>query len=585
MAMIQTRIKLSKNVLVLLCLLLIAGTTGNGEHATQTITYASESGIMSTNHTITIDANLSDWASDEILYGNDNVVWHITWDSSKLYIAVERGETFHGSSSDYDVVWVYLDTGETGSVNSVDWNGRHTLPLYAHWAFILRPWNKYWNLREWNNTDWKADCPYFGVEPAQDWYHGIAEIEIPFSDIGNPSSLGVVLYLTNGADNYLFGCTPTENPFGYNACLTKYWLYPHLTQNVSPNAPLISHGPLHINGNSDLVNLAQLYGWPGNGTPENPYLIEGYTFDGNGGGYAFWLENTDLHVLIKNCRIWNATSTYIFPYGAGLRLVSASNITVSHNLITSSKHAIELCGAMNVTIKHNTVTDSYFGIYFNTPASSNALVERNIVTKNNEGIVLYDGPIGEIIGNVISNNAIGISMSGARSNIVKGNEIYENYYHGMYLTGGSNLNDVRENRIYSNGNCGIVLDSSNSNQIVYNTISDNNGYGVSISGSSGNIVFANNFYRNNGAGKSANGSSQAYDDTGNSWDDGVNTGNYWSNWDETGTYPIDGSASAVDHFPQHTPIVHEHGPYYLWLIICLILIPILKRYIDKPPEI
>ncbi|MEM3397380.1 MAG: NosD domain-containing protein [Thermoplasmata archaeon] len=523
---------------------------------------------LTTNHTITIDANLSDWHSDEVLGGNDNAIWYLTWDATNLYIALNRQETFHGSDSDYDVLWLYMDTRNGGTVESVDWNGKHTLPFHADWCFILRPWNKYWNLREWNGTAWVPDKPYFGVEPAQDWGNGIAEFEIPFTDIDNPVSISVAVFLTNGADNYLFGASPAGNPSGYSVALKTYWNYYNLSTNVSPNSPWRSSGPLHINGNNEFIYIAQTNGWPGNGTAENPYIVEGYEFNGNGGGYALWIENTDLYFVLKNCKLWNATFQYTYPYGPAVMLSAVSNATIEHNILTKSKYGVKFQGGCkNIRISENTVTETYFGVFGEDIDASYIKVWSNIVSANNEGVVFYHAQQSEIRNNTILLNSIGITLSGGRAILIAENFVHHNYYHGISISGASHLNVIRSNIIANNGNCGITIwGDSDSNTIVYNTIADNNGYGVSISeSSSGNKVYGNNFYRNNGAGKGTNGASQGYDDVGNSWDDGTN-GNYWSNWDGTGGYPIDGGANAEDRYPYTSPVVPE-DQNFLWCLL------------------
>lgn len=520
---------------------------------------------LTTYHSINIDANLSDWQADEVLYGNDNTVWYLTWNSTRLFIALNRGETFHGSDSDYDVIWVYLDTRSGGTPESVDWNGRHVLAFNADWCFILRPWNKYWNLREWNGSAWVPDMPYFGVEPAQDWWNGIAEIEIPFEDIGSPESLSVSLFLTNGADNYLFGASPTANPSGYDVALKTYWIYPELEENVSPNSPLVASAPLHINGNSDFIYTAQTYGWPGNGSQENPYLIEGYLFDGNGGDYALWIENTDLHFIVRKCQFWNTSNQGITPYGDGILLSNVSNAIIENNILTQNVHGIHIInGGTDLKIIENCITNAYFGVFADGSAI-NIEISENIISNNNEGIVLYSSQNSKIRDNTILFNAIGITLGGTRNLEIEGNHIMRNYYHGIYIFSGSEHNLITQNIIAKNRNTGITIaGQSSGNCICYNTFSDNVGYAVAITeNSNSNQVYGNNFYRNNGAGKGVNGPSQAYDDVGNAWDNG-SAGNYWSNWDGTGTYPIDGSAHAEDRYPQTSPVVVEgHGLYVL----------------------
>ncbi|MGB9636493.1 MAG: hypothetical protein ACPL1Y_04520, partial [Thermoplasmata archaeon] len=207
---------------------------------------------LTTYHNISVDANLSEWASDENLSGRDNANWYFTWNETNLFVGLSRGETFHGAADNYDVIWVYMDTEVGGTNNSVDWNGRHVLPFSADWCFVFKPTpygndSYYWNLRHWNGSDWQIDMNYTGTNstgavgwPAWHWDNGIAEFAIPFQDINitNASSIKVVFYLTNGADNWLFGATPTQNPTGGSPqTLIAFWNYTSLQNGTVPNNP------------------------------------------------------------------------------------------------------------------------------------------------------------------------------------------------------------------------------------------------------------------------------------------------------------------------------------------------------------
>ncbi len=50
--------------------------------------------------------------------------------------------------------------------------------------------------------------------------------------------------------------------------------YNLIKTNLSDNIKYIPHGVIKINSNFDFENIAQQEGWSGNGTQENPYIIE-----------------------------------------------------------------------------------------------------------------------------------------------------------------------------------------------------------------------------------------------------------------------------------------------------------------------
>jgi hypothetical protein len=115
------------------------------------------------------------------------------------------------------------------------------------------------------------------------------------------------------------------------------------TKNVnknSPNAPVREEAivggrmnAIYINGNKEFRKQASANGWSGDGTQRNPYIIEGYNIDANGGSYCIMIENTDVWFVIQRCSLKNANNdAYI---GAGIILRNVSNAKILHNKICS----------------------------------------------------------------------------------------------------------------------------------------------------------------------------------------------------------------------------------------------------------
>ncbi|MGC9060537.1 MAG: hypothetical protein ACP5JR_04820, partial [Thermoplasmata archaeon] len=50
----------------------------------------------------------------------------------------------------------------------------------------------------------------------------------------------------------------------------------HVTKETKTETRGTAHAPIHINGNADFANQAANEGWPGDGTPTNPFIIDGY---------------------------------------------------------------------------------------------------------------------------------------------------------------------------------------------------------------------------------------------------------------------------------------------------------------------
>ncbi len=99
---------------------------------------------------------------------------------------------------------------------------------------------------------------------------------------------------------------------------------------------------IHISGNSDFV------GYRGSGTADDPYVIEGLNLkDHVGNGIV--IENTDAHVLIKNCTMENLNGGYDALLPVGMNLEGVRNIRIEGCSVSDSD--IRISRAENVRIK------------------------------------------------------------------------------------------------------------------------------------------------------------------------------------------------------------------------------------------
>ncbi len=137
--------------------------------------------------------------------------------------------------------------------------------------------------------------------------------------------------------------------------------------NVSVELGLYQeHEPIEISDNGDFEDQ----GWPGNGTPGNPYLIEGLEIRSD--STCIWISQTTVHFEIKNC------------------IISGNN--------EGNLPGIHLSDLVNGTVRNCIVQDHVIGFYashcencnlFNNTAKGNRIVgfhvywTRNCLMKNN----------------------------------------------------------------------------------------------------------------------------------------------------------------------------------------------------------
>lgn len=148
------------------------------------------------------------------------------------------------------------------------------------------------------------------------------------------------------------------------------------------------------------------------------------------------------------------------------------------------------------TLEGFKATEANNGIKIN---SNNNIVKNNIVSNNNEGIVLKSSSNNELSGNIAdSNNGNGISLDSSSGNKLIGNTANSNVGNGIDIILSSNGNSLSGNKVSNNGR-GIRLASSNNNNLNGNEVSKNT-EGISLSSSSGNKLIDNIVNSNEGNG-------------------------------------------------------------------------------------
>jgi len=254
------------------------------------------------------------------------------------------------------------------------------------------------------------------------------------------------------------------------------------------------HGAIRINGDDEFTTTASSEGWSGSGTPADPYIIENYEIDAEGGGNAIYIGNTTVNFIIRNCTLFNAS--YVSdPYydGSGISLHNALNGLIYNNTIFSVKHGFYMYEEPSAnTIRNNTIYNTMFGIYMEQNSDSNNITGNEISGITISGIYVSLSTGNRIEGNNISNSGLyGIYIHNAKQNAFTGNNLSGNK-GGMWLELHSDRNIIRNNTIdASRSNDGLTLEDSIENQVVGNVISGTDGRGVVLSGSNNNVLSEN----------------------------------------------------------------------------------------------
>jgi len=109
------------------------------------------------------------------------------------------------------------------------------------------------------------------------------------------------------------------------------------------------HAPIHIVGDANFTSANGVVG--GSGTPDDPYIIEGWEIDAEGGEYCIRIENTNAYFIIRNCRVYNASDPF---GGSGIELICVQNGCIENNIICFNDEGIYIIDDSNyIFIKNN----------------------------------------------------------------------------------------------------------------------------------------------------------------------------------------------------------------------------------------
>ncbi|MFX0102387.1 MAG: PKD domain-containing protein [Candidatus Hodarchaeota archaeon] len=327
----------------------------------------------------------------------------------------------------------------------------------------------------------------------------------------------------------------------------------------------VNHPTILISNNTDLQNFPNK---TGNGTVDDPYIIEDLVING-GGVTAIQISNTNLFLEIRNC---NLTGGYgMFSQQGGIVLWNCSNVNITGNFIYDTPYGIGLGiipmvqGSSNNTISKNNITLCTYGIIIASSSSNNQVFENKIWNCGAVGMM----PTGIAVGssnNTVSMNSIwdcggyGIEIYGSNITVSRNNITNLQNLTGIHVIQSSAVN-ISRNNIQNCSEHGIYLEQTNNTNISRNTVSNNVQYGIILVDEGpiiGNNIYLNDFYGNLVA--------DAFSNTtvaNNNWDNGT-FGNYYGDyiskypnasvtgfvWDTP--YQID-SSTMYDNYPLELP--------------------------------
>ncbi|UCG69999.1 MAG: right-handed parallel beta-helix repeat-containing protein, partial [Thermoplasmata archaeon] len=282
-------------------------------------------------------------------------------------------------------------------------------------------------------------------------------------------------------------------------------------QDLYPLALYPWNMDLRIDNNTDFADTVAFFGWAGDGSESNPYIIEGLTLDAGSLGYGIYIGNTTSNFIIRNCSIENSTgNSQQYFRNSGIYLYNATNGTLENNDIKANDgNGINIEYSMDIVLTNNTCRyNNWSGIY--TGYYSNITIDTNVCTYNNwSGVYLWSTSDSFVINNTLLNNSEGITFEWSNNNVIEDNSVLNNS-NGLSMLS-SDLNFIANNSFSDNKFEGIYIELSDDNTI-FNNDCQGNYDGIYLLSSNYNKIFKNQFSNNTAGGLSGMGIFLDYSD-------------------------------------------------------------------------
>jgi parallel beta-helix repeat protein len=275
----------------------------------------------------------------------------------------------------------------------------------------------------------------------------------------------------------------------------------------------VAHDPIIIVNNTDFQSQAVLEGWPGNGSYNHPYIIEGYRIITDLDCIS--ISDVSVYFKIVDCNL----AGDVAETGKGISLWNVQNAHIENCSLSWKEFGIDASYGGNLTAPNNDIHDmSEAGIQ--TDYVDECIITDNVIYNCGHGIDMSYGLCYVVTSNTIhgcSNDAV--FLTSAENCILNGNAILNNYQSGVSITD-IDLGTITENSLINNGLGGnsqyakglyirysqfITIESNNISQnykegidlrhgpnctIRFNTL-DCNGYGILASYSSDSLISLN----------------------------------------------------------------------------------------------
>lgn len=243
-------------------------------------------------------------------------------------------------------------------------------------------------------------------------------------------------------------------------------------------------------------DFSRKYHFPGKGTEEDPYIIEGYELSGNP-EYNIKISGVTKHFIIRNCVLEKSYESLILSDRHGLNdggIAKIVNNTIRDNDYGICLYRYEDCIISNNTFLNNNRTIfAYRGSY---TVKSN-IFDNSIYDPDSYsyGVILGDAHKMVLENNTFNFIKYGFSMSSSNNILVKQNNFQNCYSFACRLYSGTNIT-IANNSAINSFNDGFVFIECQNLNLVNNTATDNKESGFVLNSINNCLITGNNGSRN-----------------------------------------------------------------------------------------
>ncbi len=193
---------------------------------------------------------------------------------------------------------------------------------------------------------------------------------LPNSKLTDQSSIHHIVTVHHAKPN-----TMQSTPYTNKAPKPYISAYMQEMPLIPPETP---HNPILIDGNDNFTLQAANEGWPGDGSPTNPYRIENYEINRSWtAGYCISISNTNVSFIIHKCLLINANATN----GAGIYLNNVTNGHITNTTCSYNESGIRFRQSDGNLFANNTCHDNDYGIRLIALSDVNTF-DNNTITNN-----------------------------------------------------------------------------------------------------------------------------------------------------------------------------------------------------------